>query len=134
MITVSKIVNSPIKIQNKIKNKAPTTVNKKSIIKIQPPIYTVDSIPMAELINGRCAILGLTTGKCFEYITNETIQQQCVEYYPYILLSTLLVATPTVIFGKPGIPDTFIPSIAETELSIGRLAMMLFGFYFYTGV
>ena len=127
MNTVAKIINSPIKVQNKI----PNVVNKKCIKKTKPPIYTVE---MTELINGRCAILGLTAGKCFEYITNETIQQQCVEYYPYILLSALVTTVPTVVFGKPEIPDTFTPSIAETELSIGRLAMILFAFYFYTGV
>ena len=134
MNTVSKIINSPIKVENKMKNKEPNVVNKKSIMTKPPtkaPIYTVE---MTELINGRCAILGLTAGKCFEYITNESIQQQCVEYYPYILLSTLVTAVPTVVFGKPEIPDTFTPSIAETELSIGRLAMILFAFYFYTGV
>ena len=131
MNTVAKITNSLIKIQNKKKNKTPTISNKKSNIRTKSPIYTIE---MTELINGRCAILGLTTGKCFEYITNESIQQQCVEYYPYILLSALITTVPTIVFGKTEISDTFTPSIAETELTFGRIAMMLFAFYFYTGV
>ena len=108
----------------------------KSLNLKKKPFSVNDTIQFTELVNARCAILGLVSGKGFEYITNESIQTQSVDYYAYIILSGLIVSLCTYVVGKPD-PTGYskrIPFAVESELTSGRLSMLLYAFYFYTGI
>lgn len=133
-IIVSKFTNFK-EMKNK-KNKVIDVKAKPVNEKSGKIIQNLSKIPIeyTELINARCAMIGVVSGKCFEYITNESIQQQSVDHYQYILLSGLITTILSVKYGKPEIPDTFTPSIGEIELAFGRIAMLYYALFFYIGI
>lgn len=140
---VSKTEHSYLKLENKkvvtkpkktIVSKKKNFTNKKRFTLNRKPFTTKDTIEFSELVNARCAIIGLISGKGFEYITNQNIQSQSVDYFPYILISALLVSASTLVVGKPDTYTKLLPFAVESELTIGRLSMLLYAFYFYTGV
>lgn len=78
-----------------------------------------------ELINGRCAMLGYVAGYGYEFVKNESITNQLMEYAPYFALVSGLVTLSTLKTGKPSKDDVVIDGLTpDAELFNGRAAML----------
>jgi hypothetical protein len=81
-----------------------------------------------ELINARCAMIGIVSGYGYELINDKTFTEQFIDLYPYFFVVSVLVTIGTLKAGKPILDKTnknfiFTP---EAELLNGRIAMIAF--------
>lgn len=79
-----------------------------------------------ELINARCAMVGIISGLGFEYVNHISLKEQFIDFYPSFLLVSILITLGTLKTGepKPDEPNTlFTP---DAEIFNGRIAMIAF--------
>lgn len=76
-----------------------------------------------EVINSRCAMIGVTSGVLNEFYTGNDFVQQFQHNFPVFVLVSLLVTLGTFKTGKPETDQSgvFTP---EAELLNGRVAML----------
>lgn len=81
-----------------------------------------------ELINARCAMIGIVSGYGYELMNDKSFTDQFIDFYPYFVLTSVLVTIGTLKAGKPILDQTnknfiFTP---DAELLNGRIAMIAF--------
>ena len=80
-----------------------------------------------EVINSRCAMVGVTSGLGYEFINKMPVYKQFEEFWPAYIITIVLITIASLYAGDPKKDKSIDKTWVEGEIINGRMAMLGFG-------